>query len=309
MHLPHLKAQGRAVLVTGFAQFPLCVLLGVGAFVALGHPLAAAGRHDALYLAIACALSSTAVVVKLLADRFSLDTRAGRITVGVLVVQDVFAILVLAFQPNLGDPSVLPVVKIEGKTIGRGTPGEFARRSEQAEQSPQSIPLDGRSAPMFTRRTATLDYSVGAAARATVEYSRTLPRLRRTRGRPRRPYAKETRMKRSHWVLASIVFAAALAAPPLPAPAQQSAAQPAKHRVVFQVSDKDPAKWNLTLNNIRNVRDALGKDKVDAEVVAYGPGLAMLKMDSEVGGRVAARDLDELGDFHVQILSTGFQKL
>jgi intracellular sulfur oxidation DsrE/DsrF family protein len=94
-------------------------------------------------------------------------------------------------------------------------------------------------------------------------------------------------MKRSHWVLASIVFAAALAAPPLPAPAQQSAAQPAKHRVVFQVSDKDPAKWNLTLNNVRNVRDALGKDKVDAEVVAYGPGLAMLKMDSEVGGRVA----------------------
>ncbi|MEW5879857.1 MAG: DsrE family protein [Pseudomonadota bacterium] len=94
-------------------------------------------------------------------------------------------------------------------------------------------------------------------------------------------------MKRSHWVLASIVFAAALAAPLSPALAQQSAAASAKHRVVFQVSDKDPAKWNLTLNNIRNVRDALGKDTVDAEVVAYGPGLAMLKMDSEVGGRVA----------------------
>jgi intracellular sulfur oxidation DsrE/DsrF family protein len=60
-----------------------------------------------------------------------------------------------------------------------------------------------------------------------------------------------------------------------------------KHRVVFQVSDNDPAKWNLALNNARNVQADLGKGNVQVEIVAYGPGLAMLKMDSAVSARLA----------------------
>ena len=59
------------------------------------------------------------------------------------------------------------------------------------------------------------------------------------------------------------------------------------HKVVFQVSDADPAKWNLALNNARNVLTDLGADQVAIEIVAYGPGIGMLKMDSTVGGRVA----------------------
>lgn len=55
----------------------------------------------------------------------------------------------------------------------------------------------------------------------------------------------------------------------------------------MQVSDADPAKWNLALNNARNVQADLGRDKVTVEIVAYGPGLGMLKMDSVVGARVA----------------------
>ena len=60
-----------------------------------------------------------------------------------------------------------------------------------------------------------------------------------------------------------------------------------KHRVVFQVSDNDPVKWNLALNNARNVQADLGKGNVQVEIVAYGPGLAMLKMDSPVSARLA----------------------
>jgi intracellular sulfur oxidation DsrE/DsrF family protein len=56
---------------------------------------------------------------------------------------------------------------------------------------------------------------------------------------------------------------------------------------VFQVSDADPAKWNLTLNNARNVQADLGKDNVEIEIVAYGPGLPMLKSDSKVAARLA----------------------
>ena len=59
-----------------------------------------------------------------------------------------------------------------------------------------------------------------------------------------------------------------------------------KEKVIFQVSEADPKTWNLALNNVKNVQQALGKDKVDVEVVAYGPGIGMLKMDSTVGNRV-----------------------
>jgi hypothetical protein len=67
----------------------------------------------------------------------------------------------------------------------------------------------------------------------------------------------------------------------------QSSAAARPHKVVFQVSDADPGKWNLALNNARNVQNDLGKDNVAIEIVAYGPGIGMLKMDSTVGGRVA----------------------
>ena len=59
-----------------------------------------------------------------------------------------------------------------------------------------------------------------------------------------------------------------------------------KQKVIFQVSDADPKKWNLTLNNAKNVQTDVGKENVDIEIVAYGPGIGMLKLDSEVGNRV-----------------------
>ena len=61
---------------------------------------------------------------------------------------------------------------------------------------------------------------------------------------------------------------------------------PAKEKVIFQVSDADPAKWNLALNNAKNVQQMVGADKVDAEIVVYGPGIGMLKFDSSVASRV-----------------------
>ncbi|MBX3637070.1 MAG: DsrE family protein [Rubrivivax sp.] len=81
-------------------------------------------------------------------------------------------------------------------------------------------------------------------------------------------------------------LATVLALPPRAAQAQNlDLARP--HKVVFQVSDADPAKWNLALNNARNVWADLGRDNVAIEVVAYGPGIGMLKLDSPVATRVA----------------------
>lgn len=59
-----------------------------------------------------------------------------------------------------------------------------------------------------------------------------------------------------------------------------------KARVVVQVSEADPARWNLVLNNVRNLQDDLGAANVVIEVVAYGPGIGMLKLDAVTNSRV-----------------------
>jgi hypothetical protein len=85
-------------------------------------------------------------------------------------------------------------------------------------------------------------------------------------------------------ILATLLFAAAAALSPFAAHAQKAE----RHHLVLQVSDDDPAKWNLALNNAENVQQALGKDNVDVEIVAYGPGLNMLKAESKVAARLNA---------------------
>ena len=72
------------------------------------------------------------------------------------------------------------------------------------------------------------------------------------------------------------------------APSALAAGKESMTHAVIQVSDNDPAKWNLALNNAQNMQAALGKDKVQVEIVAYGPGLNMLKAQSKVAARVNA---------------------
>ena len=64
-------------------------------------------------------------------------------------------------------------------------------------------------------------------------------------------------------------------------------AAPAKNRALFQVTDNDPARWNMILNNMQNLRDGVGGEPVEIELVAYGPGINMLKADSSVKQRIA----------------------
>jgi intracellular sulfur oxidation DsrE/DsrF family protein len=80
-------------------------------------------------------------------------------------------------------------------------------------------------------------------------------------------------------VLGGVLMVGALALPTAAVAADKS-------KMVIQVSDNDPAKWNLTLNNIKNVQKDLGKDNVELELVAYGPGINMLKAESEVANRI-----------------------
>lgn len=79
--------------------------------------------------------------------------------------------------------------------------------------------------------------------------------------------------------LAALVAGVALAAP---AQAADKAADKGKeHRIVFQVDQNDPAVMNLVLNNVQNTLDFYHEkgEEVRVEVVAYGPGLNMLRQD------------------------------
>jgi intracellular sulfur oxidation DsrE/DsrF family protein len=63
------------------------------------------------------------------------------------------------------------------------------------------------------------------------------------------------------------------------------------HRVVIQVSENDPKVMNLALNNAENLQRFYAQrgETVQIEIVAYGPGLAMVRADaSPVKDRIAA---------------------
>ena len=50
----------------------------------------------------------------------------------------------------------------------------------------------------------------------------------------------------------------------------------AEHRVVLQLSDGGPDKQTLVLNVANNLIKHYGPDKIDIEIVAFGPGLRLL---------------------------------
>lgn len=115
--LKKLRQAGRTVATAGIAQFVICAALGLAVAPLLGFRLGG-GNFAAVYFAVAMALSSTMIVVKLLYDKSELDTVPGRITLGVLVFQDIWAILFLALQPDLHNPAPLVLLVSLAKGVG-----------------------------------------------------------------------------------------------------------------------------------------------------------------------------------------------
>lgn len=100
--LKKIISAGTSILITAASQILGGTVAGVAFFYLIGYPLSD-GRWDALYLGIAAALSSTVIIVKMLYDKRELDTLPGRVTLGLLVLQDLFVIIFLAIQPSLDD--------------------------------------------------------------------------------------------------------------------------------------------------------------------------------------------------------------
>lgn len=87
----------------------------------------------------------------------------------------------------------------------------------------------------------------------------------------------------------AMAAATILAAQPLAARAQPAplADKPfAEHRIVLQLSDNDPKKEGLVLSVANNLIKAYDPDKIAVEVVAFGPGIDLLRAENPNRARV-----------------------
>ena len=100
-------------------------------------------------------------------------------------------------------------------------------------------------------------------------------------------------MKISALLLAALVVATPIAmarAQDKPAVASEMV-----HKIAIQVSENDPAKMTLALNNAQNILMHYKKlnQKVDVQIVAFGPGLHLFREDtSPVKTRLATMALE-----------------
>jgi Kef-type K+ transport system membrane component KefB len=109
-----LLDSGRVLIISGLLQYPLCVLFGVLVtklltWFGFGDTILSGG-YAPIYVGFVLAASSTLLVVKLFQETFQLDTEAGRVALGLLIFQDIWAIGVIAIQPNFNAPEATPIL-------------------------------------------------------------------------------------------------------------------------------------------------------------------------------------------------------
>ena len=107
-NLPKLRAMRRHVFGLGLCQVMLTILLAtIGSlFLAVLAPTQwRMSWQTALTLSGALAMSSTAIVVKLMAERIELESEHGKRVMGVLLFQDLAVVPLLVLIPALGSPA------------------------------------------------------------------------------------------------------------------------------------------------------------------------------------------------------------
>lgn len=101
LNFNYLKKVGKVALVAGVGQVVFTAIIGVLILKMLGFSL-----HTSVFLAVAITFSSTIIITKLLSDKKDTDSVYGRYTIGLMLVQDVIAIVILllldAGQNNSG---------------------------------------------------------------------------------------------------------------------------------------------------------------------------------------------------------------
>lgn len=106
---------GKAIIVSGLLQYPLTILFGIAAaklmiWLGIGGSLLAGSEYAAIYIGVIIAGSSTLLVVKLFQEHFELDTKPGRLALGILIFQDIWVIVAILIQPNIQNPEIGPIM-------------------------------------------------------------------------------------------------------------------------------------------------------------------------------------------------------
>lgn len=91
-----IKAFGSVVLLLGIGQMLLTVGLGYLLAVVLGLQ-----STPAVFVAVAMAFSSTIIIIKALSDKYEIDSLYGRISVGILIVQDLVVVIAIITLSSL----------------------------------------------------------------------------------------------------------------------------------------------------------------------------------------------------------------
>lgn len=113
--IKHLMKTRKIVFIGGFLQ--LILTAGITLLLTLNY---LADWRAALFVGFLTALSSTAVVLKLLQERSDISSNYGRTVVGILIFQDVILIPLMLFTPMLAGESGNPsheLLLLLGKTI------------------------------------------------------------------------------------------------------------------------------------------------------------------------------------------------
>src|SRR6056297_3115275 len=104
LNINYLRRIGKTALVAGIGQVIFTSLVGFFIFLSLGF-----STWSSIFLAISITFSSTIIITKLLSDKKEIRSVYGRYTIGLMLVQDIIAILIMIFLPALGlGESLLP---------------------------------------------------------------------------------------------------------------------------------------------------------------------------------------------------------
>ncbi|MBU4070308.1 MAG: cation:proton antiporter [Nanoarchaeota archaeon] len=111
-----IKEIGGSSLIIGLCQMLLTFLLGFfTSYSLLGFEII-----PSIYIGIALAFSSTIIIMKLLSDKRQLDSLYGKISIGVLIIQDLVAAGVLMFISSMGNGTSFSSFAIQGLLCGSG---------------------------------------------------------------------------------------------------------------------------------------------------------------------------------------------
>lgn len=123
LSLNKIRDVGKESLVIGLIQMLVCAGLGIGLGLALNFSLI-----ESMYIGVALSFSSTVIVVKFLGEKGHLNSLYGKVSIGILLLQDLVVIIALTIAGQFGDGSPTTAMSLSSDLVSSlaGAMGLFA---------------------------------------------------------------------------------------------------------------------------------------------------------------------------------------